>query len=204
VTHENILLSADFQKLQTTCDWIVRETAKVILRLTVSRRVCLAVRLHLGPKIRFLFLSDSCGFVDVVRPLLREGGSVVCRWSSPGQSFSRPSPSIYIPQEEGDIVIPQALGSLFVASYNSQGCSGGVRTRLHAGVTGLSKSKSHYNWRSVSQSVCQGIKPTLELVTRYYFLSEGCFLKVADLSLWSALSDERSGLSFVFLGLVIY
>jgi hypothetical protein len=26
---------------------------------------------------------------------------------------------------------PQALGSLFVASYDSQGCGGGVRTRLH-------------------------------------------------------------------------
>jgi hypothetical protein len=35
---------------------------------------------------------------------------------------------------------------------------------------------------TVSQSVCQGIEPTLRLVTRYYFLSEGC-LKVAVLSL---------------------
>jgi hypothetical protein len=35
-----------------------------------------------------------------------------------------------------------------------------------------SKSKSRYNWRSVcqsvTQSVCQGIEPTLGLVTRYY------------------------------------
>jgi hypothetical protein len=29
---------------------------------------------------------------------------------------------------------------------------------------------------TVSQSVCQGIEPTLKLVTRYYFLSEGCCL----------------------------
>jgi hypothetical protein len=36
---------------------------------------------------------------------------------------------------------------------------------------------------TVSQSVCQGIEPTLRLVTRYYFLSEGCFLKAAVLSL---------------------
>jgi hypothetical protein len=57
----------------------------------------------------------------------------------------------------------------------------------------------------VSQSVCQGIEPTLELVTRYYFLFEGTFfLKVAVFSLWGALSDERSGLSFVFLSPVIY
>jgi hypothetical protein len=48
------------------------------------------------------------------------------------------------------------------------------------------------------------VKPTLGLVTKYYFLSEGCFLKFAVLPLWGALSDERSGLSIVFLSLVIY
>jgi hypothetical protein len=56
---------------------------------------------------------------------------------------------------------------------------------------------------TVSQPLCQGIEPTVGLVTRYYFLSEGCFLKFAVLSFWGALSDERSGLSFVFLSLVI-
>jgi hypothetical protein len=30
------------------------------------------------------------------------------------------------------IYTPQALGSLFVASYDSQGYGGGIRTRLHA------------------------------------------------------------------------
>jgi hypothetical protein len=53
----------------------------------------------------------------------------------------------------------------------------------------------------VSQSVCQGAEPTLGLVTKYYFLSECCCLKVAVLSLWGALSDKRSGLSFVILSL---
>jgi hypothetical protein len=48
---------------------------------------------------------------------------------------------------------------------------------------------------TVRQSLCPGIEPILGLVTRYYFLSEGCFLKFAVLSLW----PERSGLSFVFL-----
>jgi hypothetical protein len=57
---------------------------------------------------------------------------------------------------------------------------------------------------TVSQSLCQGIEPSLGLVTKYYFLSEGCFLKFAVLSLWGTLSNERSGLSFVFLSLVIY
>jgi hypothetical protein len=56
---------------------------------------------------------------------------------------------------------------------------------------------------TVSQSLYQGIEPILGLVTRYYFLSEG-FPKFAFLSLWGALSDERSRLSFVFPSLVIY
>jgi hypothetical protein len=56
---------------------------------------------------------------------------------------------------------------------------------------------------TVSQPLCQGIEPILGLVTRYYFLSEGCFLKFAVLSFWGVPSDERSGLSFVFLCLVI-
>jgi hypothetical protein len=37
------------------------------------------------------------------------------------------------------------------------------------------KSKSHNNWRSVGQSVSQGIEPALGLVTRYCFLSKVVF-----------------------------
>jgi hypothetical protein len=47
-----------------------------------------------------------------------------------------------------------------------------------------------------SQWVSLGVEPTLELVTRYYFLSERYCLKVAVLFLWGALSDERTGLQF--------
>jgi hypothetical protein len=54
---------------------------------------------------------------------------------------------------------------------------------------------------TVNQPVCQGVEPTLGLVTRYYFLYECCCLKVAVFSLWGVLSDERSGLSFVILSL---
>jgi hypothetical protein len=49
---------------------------------------------------------------------------------------------------------------------------------------------------TVSQPVCLGVEPTLGLVTRYCFESERC-LNVTVLFLWGALSDERSGLSFV-------
>jgi hypothetical protein len=49
----------------------------------------------LGPKTRFLLLSDTCGFVDMRRPFWREDGSVIysCCWPSPVQSFLEPSPT---------------------------------------------------------------------------------------------------------------
>jgi hypothetical protein len=61
--------------------------------------------------------------------LWRENGSVVYNycWSSPAQSFSGRSPV-------GLATIVYCLRietSLFFASYNSQGCSGGIRPRLH-------------------------------------------------------------------------
>jgi hypothetical protein len=50
---------------------------------------------HLGPKTRFLLLSDSCGFVDMGYPLWRKDESVVynCCCPSPAQSFLGPSPA---------------------------------------------------------------------------------------------------------------
>jgi hypothetical protein len=66
--------------------------------------------------------SDSRGTHDHI--LLSQ-----IRGSQPGG----PGPRIYNPQEQDGPVTPPALGSLFVASYDSQGY-GGVRPRLHAGV----------------------------------------------------------------------
>jgi hypothetical protein len=40
---------------------------------------------------------------------------------------------MYIPPEQVGPVNPQALGFLFVASYDSQGYGGGIRSRLHMG-----------------------------------------------------------------------
>jgi hypothetical protein len=52
---------------------------------------------------------------------------------------------------------------------------------------------------TVSQSVSQYVLVSSTLVghaTRYYFLSECCYLKFAVLYLLDALSDERMGLEF--------
>jgi hypothetical protein len=83
---------------------------------------------NLGPKTRFLLLSDGCWFVDVGRPLCQEDRSVVynCCRPSPAQSFSclnsagpyftvsglrlpqsrGPGSHIHMPQEHGGPVIP--------------------------------------------------------------------------------------------------
>jgi hypothetical protein len=45
---------------------------------------------------------------------------------------------------------------------------------------------------TVSQSVCLGVEPQLELMTRCFF-----YMKVTVLSMWGALSEERLGLSLV-------
>jgi hypothetical protein len=72
---------------------------------------------------------------------------------------------------------------------------GSIHTRLNTGFWHIEVEVTLQ--LTASQSVCQGIEPTLGLVTWYYFLSEGCVLKAAFWSVWGALSDERSGLSFV-------
>jgi hypothetical protein len=89
---------------------------------------------HLGLMTKFLLLLDSCGFVDMVRSLWREDGSVdynccclrqrsysqvrVPRGSWPYFTVSDlrlsqpggPGPRIYIPQEQGGPVIPPGTG----------------------------------------------------------------------------------------------
>jgi hypothetical protein len=67
----------------------------------------------------------------VGHPLWREDGSVfcLCCWPLPAQSFSGPSPL-------GLVTVFYCLRietSLFVASYDSQGHGGGIRTYLHTG-----------------------------------------------------------------------
>jgi hypothetical protein len=78
------------------------------------------------------------------------------------------------PRNRVDQLYPRAMGSSFVAFYDSHDYGGSILTRIHTGKVTLSKSKSCYDWRSVGQSVCLGAESTLELVTRYYFLSESC------------------------------
>jgi hypothetical protein len=99
---------------------------------------CLGVEPTLGLAIRYYFLSESCCLVSMGCPLWREEGSAVCsaitQWSESRRTRNHtllshfrlpqlggPGARIYIPQEQGGPVIPPGTGSLYVASYDSQG-----------------------------------------------------------------------------------
>jgi hypothetical protein len=98
---------------------------------TVSRPVSLRVNPHLGPKTRFLLLSDSCGFVDMRPPLSNVRTDLTVAnpagphqhshslvrvpqdsslnfsvWDSRLHQPGGLGPRIYIPQEQGGPVIP--------------------------------------------------------------------------------------------------
>jgi hypothetical protein len=96
---------------------------------SVSQSVSLGVEPHLGPMARHTFWQLRSCFVG--RPLWLEDGSVfcICCWPLPAQSFLGPSPL-------GLASIFYCLRfetSLYVASYDSQGHGGGIRSRLHTG-----------------------------------------------------------------------
>jgi hypothetical protein len=145
-----------------------------------------------GPKTRFLFLSDSCGLVDVRRPLWQRTGPSFTTVAGPRhRSHSRSrlsrnswyfivSDSRLPPPPVGRVFVftsprnrmtqlnPQALGSLSVASYVSQDYGGGIRTRLHAGFRTLSKTKLLYDWRLTANQFVLASNP-LRLTTRDFF-----------------------------------
>jgi hypothetical protein len=106
----------------------------------------------------FCSLFDNCGFLAVGRPLWREDGYVIysynCFWALPEQSLLGQSPAeltvifyshLRLPQPGEPVPVcpprtgwtqlnPRALGSFFVASYDSKCYGEGILTRLHTGL----------------------------------------------------------------------
>jgi hypothetical protein len=204
--------------LTLTVDLQLRPELWLKLKLCYDQRPdCLGVRHLFGDHDYFLLLSDSYGFIGVGPRLWWEGVPEVynCCWASPDQSFMDLNPatndhillsqvsdsptsrarfpySYTFPRKRVAELYPHALRSLFVVSYGSQSYGGGNRTAYTWGWTVIkSKSKSCYDWRSVSQYV-------LVSSSLWNLWPDIIFcLKVAVLSLWGVLSDERSVLSLV-------
>jgi hypothetical protein len=121
-------------------------TASHLTRGSKSRRSVgqsvLVSSTHLGSKTRFISLSDNCGFLDVGRPLWQENhlsftsaAGLHQRSHSPyfteirdSSNLESQAPIFISPMKRVTQLQPQALGSFFVASYDSQGCDGNIRT----------------------------------------------------------------------------
>jgi hypothetical protein len=67
--------------------------------------------------------------------LLRDSGQYFTLSDSRISQSGEPGPLTYIPHEQGGPVISPGAGFTFVASYNSQGYGGAIRTHLHMGLT---------------------------------------------------------------------
>jgi hypothetical protein len=139
---------------------------KVTLRLAIYRQL---VRLHakslrfttrhyffqMNPRGHSPYVTSSLtrGWARRLQLLLVLASAVIfvseSRWTR--VSASRPptwmgrSPYLYPPGTGWPSYTPRALGSLFVASYNSRGYGGGIRAHLHTAIC-------YHSTRSQSQS----------------------------------------------------
>jgi hypothetical protein len=142
---------------------VLTAEVEVTLRPTVSRPVSLGVRRPSGTRDQFYFLLEiffrQLRFWNFVSPsvtrvrvcnLLYNCFGALPEQSPLGRSSAELTAIFYCliwdsPNLEGQVPVfisprnkvaqlyPRALGSLFVASYDSQGSDGGILTRLHTG-----------------------------------------------------------------------
>jgi hypothetical protein len=127
------------------------------------------------------------GWVCRLQSLLTPASAVILRSESRGThdhilvSQIRDSPNlegqvpVFIsPRNRVAQLYTQALGSLFVVSYCSQGYGGSIRPRLHTGSSYCVKSKSKlkllYKWRCTANLFVLA-SSLLRLTTRDYFFN---------------------------------
>jgi hypothetical protein len=138
---------------------------------------------HVQVQVRVIF-RQLLSLLRVGRPVWREDGSVICsaitHWLESRRTHNHillshlrlpqpggPGVRIYIPQEQGCPVIPRALGSLYVRSYDSQSYGGGIPNSHHTGLPCRWSWSSSCGRQSVDQFVWVSGLP-LGPLTRFY------------------------------------
>jgi hypothetical protein len=108
---------------------------------------CLQLLLALASAV--IFRSESRGLMT----------TFCCLKFETPQTWRIRFPYLYPPGTGWPSYTPQALGSLFITSYNSQGYNGGIRPCIHMGSQWLTKSRSQVRLRLMvyhqSSSWCQ-------------------------------------------------
>jgi hypothetical protein len=137
----------------------VRVRVRITLRLAVySQSVRLRVRPLEAHDQYFIFQLNTCGYSPYVTSSLMIGwvcrlqlllvlaSAVILELKSRGTHGHILLSDLRLPNLEGQVLVfisprnrvaqlyPRALGSLFLASYDSQGYVGSIRTRLHTGL----------------------------------------------------------------------
>jgi hypothetical protein len=126
------------------------------------------------PTSNFIFQLNTCGYSPYVTSSLTRGWAcrlqlllVLARAVIPRSESRRSHDHILLsqirdsPNLEGHVPVfisprnrvaqlyPQALGSLFVASYDSQGYGGGIRPHLHRGYSLHCQHQSYFTTRGL-------------------------------------------------------
>jgi hypothetical protein len=200
--------------------WLKLKFKLKLLRPTVSWPVCLVVRRPSGTCDQFFFLLEIsfrqfhvCYFVA---PSLKRGRVCNllynCFWDLPEQSLLGGSPAeltamFYCliwgsPNLEGQVPIfisprnrvaqlySRALGSLYVASYDSLGCGGGILTRLHTGERPMEEWRSYYQRQTRREALVIVTSCKHSNTFRLYYISmEPVTLDVTDV--WYVMSEKH-------------
>jgi hypothetical protein len=125
---------------------------------------------HHGPNILFLSIAAYRRFCHICPELdhtvFTSSDFAIIIFYTARSSALHPTPNLedqvpvfMSPQWLSAQFYPQAPGSLFVAPYDSKGCGGGIRTRLHTGSSDFMMSN---NWKIAENELERVCKEVVE------------------------------------------
>jgi hypothetical protein len=108
----------------------------------------------------------------ILRPESRGNDHILLSQIRDSPNLEGQVPVFISPGNRAFQLYPQALGSLFVASYYSQGYGGGIRSHLHTGTPLVEGQALLYDWRFTANQFVLASSP-LRITTRDFFFQLG-------------------------------